>query len=170
VPSLATVLYAIDVPARGGATLFSNGLRAYEALPPDVQRELAGLQALHVYDYEEAPTRRPAQLPAKARQAVHPVLRRHEPTGRVALYVSRLMTWSIVGLPPSRSRELLEYLFDHQERPEFVHAHEWQAGDLAVWDNRCCNHGRSDFDPGERRRLRRITVLGDAPPRGIGPA
>jgi taurine dioxygenase len=61
------------------------------------------------------------------------------------------------------SRAALEFLFAHQERPEFVYAHQWRLGDFFLWDNRSCLHARTDFDPGERRRLRRVTVLGEKP-------
>jgi taurine dioxygenase len=57
----------------------------------------------------------------------------------------------------AESDALLERLFDHIERPEFIHAHKWTPGDLVIWDNRCTNHARNDF-PAEPRLLRRYTV------------
>ena len=162
-PSMATMLYALDVPGRGGNTLFANGFGAYDALPSEVKRRLSGRLALHAYDSQTNPTRRPEQAPPGANPVAHPIFRVHPTTGRVALYVNRLMTWSIVGLPPDESRRMLDFLFDHQERPEFVHEHVWKPGDLVVWDNRSCLHGRTDFDQSELRRLRRVTVLGDKP-------
>jgi taurine dioxygenase len=158
-PSMGTLLYALDIPGHGGDTLFGNVFLAFQALPPDIKQRLAGRQALHVYDYETHPTRRPRELPPNALRAVHPIFRLHPPTGRTALYVNRLMTWSIVDMDPAESRETLQYLFEHQERAEFVHTHRWEPGDLVLWDNRSCIHARTDFDPSESRRLRRITVL-----------
>jgi taurine dioxygenase len=163
VPSMATMLYAIDVPGRGGNTLYANGYRAFDALPEALRQRLAGRRALHAYDYENSPTRRPARMPANSKPVTHPIFRTHPSTGRVALYVNRLMTWSIIDMPAQESRETLEILFDHQERPEFVYEHVWEAGDLMLWDNRSCLHARTDFDPRECRRLRRITVMDDAP-------
>ena len=93
----------------------------------------------------------------------HPVFRTHPVTGRKALYVNRLMSDHIVGMPIEESNEILNFLFDHAEKPEFVHAHQWKVGDLILWDNRCSLHARSDFDASERRKLRRITVLGEKP-------
>ena len=90
-------------------------------------------------------------------------MRTHTPTGRKALYVNRLMTWSILGLSPEQSRETLSLLFEHQEKPEFVYEHVWAPGDVILWDNRSCLHARTDFDSSERRRLRRVTVLGEKP-------
>lgn len=157
-PSIGTLLYAIDVPKSGGDTVFGNSLLAYDALSPALKRRLAGRRALHVYDYEADPTRRPPQLPANAVCAVHPIFRPHPPTGRISLYVNRLMTWSILDMDPDESRETLEALFAHQEREEFLYRHRWRPGDLALWDNRSCIHARTDFDPRERRRLRRVTI------------
>jgi len=162
-PSMATMLYAIDVPGHGGNTLFANGFSAYDALPNELKLRLSGRWALHAYDYQANPTRRPEQAPPGANAVAHPIFRIHPSTGRVALYVNRLMARSIVGLPPEESRRTLDFLFDHQEKPQFVHEHVWKPGDLVVWDNRSCLHGRTDFDPGETRRLRRITVMGERP-------
>jgi taurine dioxygenase len=102
-------------------------------------------------------------LPTDVKQYAHPILRTHAPTGRRSLYVNRLMTWSILGLSPAQSRKMLSRLFDHQERPEFVYEHVWTPGDVILWDNRSCLHARTDFDSSERRRLRRVTVLGEKP-------
>jgi len=158
-PPIATMLYAMDIPERGGNTLFANGFRAYDALPIDVRDRLLARRALHLYDYQTYPTRRPTVRPPGAKQACHPLFRVHGPTGRRALYVSRLMTWSIVDMDADESRVTLDGLFRHQESPEFVYEHVWQPGDLVVWDNRSCIHGRTDFAPTEARRLRRVTML-----------
>jgi taurine dioxygenase len=162
-PAMASTLYAIEVPSRGGNTRYANGFRAYETLPDDIKRRLAGKRALNVYDYVGNPTLRAEILPPDVKQYAHPVFRTHLPTRKKSLYVNRLMTWSIVGMPDNESREVLEFLFDHQEKPEFVYEHVWRPGDVILWDNRSCLHARSDFDPGERRRLRRVTVLGEKP-------
>ena len=162
-PAMASMLYAIEVPSRGGNTLYANGFAAYAALPPELKRRLAGKRALNVYDYEGNPTHRAAALPPGAKQYAHPIFRTHPPTGRKALYVNRLMTWSILDMSPGESRATLAFLFDHQERPEFVYEHVWSPGDVVLWDNRSCLHARTDFDAAERRRLRRITMLGETP-------
>jgi taurine dioxygenase len=159
-PSMATLLYAIEVPHHGGNTLFANMYAAYDALPDDIKQRIAGLKALNVYDYEGNPTKRGA-VRGGAPSFAHPVVRTHPATGRKALYVNRLMTHSIVGLPSEESDRLLALLFDHQEQPRFVYEHVWTPGDLIMWDNRCTLHARSDFDATERRLLRRVAVLGE---------
>ena len=162
-PAMASMLYAIEIPASGGNTLYANGFKAYDALPDEVKRRLAGKRALNVYDYEGAPRQRAEALPPDVKKYAHPVFRTHAPTKRKSLYVNRLMTWSIEGLSPKESRDTLEFLFAHQERPEFIYEHAWTPGDVVLWDNRSCLHARTDFDPNDRRRLRRVTVSGDKP-------
>jgi taurine dioxygenase len=159
-PSMATLLYAIEVPHHGGNTLFANMYAAYDALPDDIKQRIVGLKALNVYDYEGNPTKRGA-VREGAPSFAHPVVRAHPATGRKALYVNRLMTHSIVDLPSEESDRLLALLFDHQEQPRFVYEHVWTPGDLILWDNRCTLHARSDFDATERRLLRRVAVLGE---------
>ena len=83
---------------------------------------------------------------------MHPIFRTHDETGRKAIYVNRLMTVGIVDMPKEESDPLLEAIFDHSERPEFVYTHSWRVGDLLVWDNRCSMHARTDF-PSDQRRL-----------------
>ena len=162
-PAMASMLYAMEIPSRGGNTLYANGFRAYDALSGEMKESLKGKRAVNVYDYVGNPTHRADSLPPDAKQYAHPILRNHTPTGRKALYVNRLMTWSILGLSPEQSRKTLPLLFDHQEKPEFIYEHVWAPGDVILWDNRCCLHARTDFDSSERRRLRRVTVLGEKP-------
>lgn len=162
-PAAGSMLYAIEVPSEGGDTLFANAYLAYETLSDAIKRRLEGKKALHAYDYDSAATKRGGELAGGAPSYVHPVVRTHPATGRKALYVNRLMTRRIEGLPAAESEELLEFLFNHQERPEFVYAHVWRPGDLLMWDNRCTLHARTDFSAGERRLLRRVTILGEAP-------
>jgi taurine dioxygenase len=162
-PAMASMLYAIEVPCSGGNTLFANGYLAYETLPEDVKRRIAGRRALHAYDYDNASTIRGATLRDDVPCYAHPVVRTHPATGRKALYVNRLMTRHIEGLAAAESEELLNLLFAHQERPEFIYEHVWRPGDLVMWDNRCALHARTDFSPDERRLLRRVTILGEKP-------
>jgi taurine dioxygenase len=93
----------------------------------------------------------------------HPLVRTHPATGRKALYVNRLMTIGIEGLPEAESDALLSVLFEHQENPVFVYEHVWRVNDLLMWDNRCALHARTDFSNDERRLMRRVTVLGERP-------
>ena len=164
-PCAATLLYAIEIPSQGGNTLFANMYAAYDALPVELKTKLAGLKAVHVYDYDANPTKptKGGAVRADAPRFAHPIVRTHPATGRRALYLNRLMTDHIVGWPRDESDALLARLFDHQENPEWIYEHRWQVGDLVMWDNRSSVHARSDFDASERRLLRRSVVLGEVP-------
>jgi taurine dioxygenase len=167
-PSAATILYAIEVPSRGGNTLFASAYAAYETLPEEWKHRLEGLRAMHVYapGYTDNRTARMLMKTASepgARAFAHPLVRTHPVTRRRALFVNRLMTACVVDVPPAESDEILLYLFAHQEQPRFVYEHVWTPGDLLIWDNRCTLHARTDFSAAERRMLRRVAILGEKP-------
>jgi len=108
-------------------------------------------------------TCRLASLTLVAALFAHPLARTHPATGRKALYVNRLMTHHIEGLPEAESERLLALMFETIERPEFIYEHRWRVGDLLLWDNRCALHARRDFNPEENRWMRRVTIQGDRP-------
>ena len=159
-PAIATMLYAMEIPSEGGNTIFANMFAAYDALPDDVKTRLAGLKAMHVYDYASNPTTRGAVIKEGTPHYAHPVVRVHPGNGRKALYVNRLMTDHIVGLDRQESDKLLDYLFDHSEQKQFLYEHVWTPGDLLIWDNRSCTHARTDFSAAERRLMRRVAIVG----------
>jgi taurine dioxygenase len=163
-PAMGTMLYSIEIPAEGGNTLFANGYAAYDALPPEVQKIIEGKKAVQVYDYGGGVLDRKHMVAPEAGMSfAHPVARSHPATGRKALYVNRLMTHHIEGLPEEEGERLLELMFSTLERPQFIYEHRWRVGDLLLWDNRCSLHARRDFNPGENRWLRRVTIKGDRP-------
>ncbi|MFT5538860.1 MAG: taurine dioxygenase [Alphaproteobacteria bacterium] len=158
-PSRATLLYAIEVPKTGGDTLFASGTAAYDALDAETKALLMGRNALQ--GFLHGTTLRANNTPHKSFS--HPAVRVIPETQRKSLFLSRLMSFAIEGLDPAQSESLLARLLDHMERPEFVYAHKWWPGDLLVWDNRTTVHARTDFDPNERRLLRRFATQGEQP-------
>ncbi|HUK61441.1 MAG TPA: TauD/TfdA family dioxygenase [Stellaceae bacterium] len=163
VPDKGTFLYSVEVPKTGGNTLFANCYTAYETMPAALRDRLDGRRAFHHYNYGSV-QRDDDKGVAAFSEATHPVFRTHEETGRKAVYVNRLMTRSVLDLPEEESDRLLAQVFDHSENPEWVYAHEWRVGDVILWDNRCSMHARTDFSPGERRLLLRVTVKGEVVP------
>ena len=163
IPHTATLLYAVEIPSVGGNTLFASGNSAYDTLPEDLRAPLEGQKAFHHYNYGSVQKGDGKGTPAFSK-SVHPVFRTHSETGRKAIYVNRLMTEGIVDMPTEQSSALLERLFDHSERAEFVYEHVWRTGDLLMWDNRCSMHARTDFPGGERRLLWRTTIASDERP------
>jgi taurine dioxygenase len=158
-PSRATLLYAIEVPKRGGDTMFASTTAAYESLDDDTRRLLGGRNALQGFLHGTTLRR---DNTAHKRYS-HPAVRVVPETGRKSLFLSRLMTFAIEGLPEEESDALLERLFGLIESPEFVYVHKWRPGDLLIWDNRSTVHARTDFDPNERRLLRRFATRGEKP-------
>ena len=159
-PTRATALHAIEIPDKGGETCFANMYLAYETLPDDIKIKIEGHQALNTYEYG-ATHSEVKKLDENAPTAIHPVVRTIPETGRKSLFVSRLMTDKIIGLPDCESRELLNRISDHCEQPKFSYQHQWQVGDILMWDNRCSTHARRDFDASQRRLMKRI-ALADA--------
>jgi taurine dioxygenase len=163
VPSKGTFLYSVEIPSHGGNTLFASGYAAYQALDPAVRDRLEGRKALHHYHFGSTQRGDAKGVEAFAEQT-HPVFRTHEETGRKAVYVNRLMTVKVLDLPDEESDRLLNHVWDHSERPEFVYEHVWRVGDLLLWDNRCSTHARTDFPSTERRLMLRTTVKGTTRP------
>ena len=162
-PHKATLLYSVEIPTYGGDTLFASGTAAYDTLDAATKKRLNGLKAVNYYVYNSV-KRNDKQAVDASSQAVHPVVRTHDETGRKALYVNRLMSVRIEGMDEAESEPLLSMLFDHSEKPEFVYTHVWRKGDLIVWDNRNSSHARTDFPADQRRLLLRTTVKGTCRP------
>ena len=168
-PCMAAMLYGMEIPSHGGETIFANMYRAYEALPDDLKRAVEGRKAINIFEYSDTDGYGASamelfpELPPGSKHYAHPVVRTHPATGRKALYVNRGMTLCLEGMARADSDALLKRLFDHQEQPRFQYSHSWRPGDLVMWDNRCTLHARADFPAGERRMLRRVTVLGEKP-------
>jgi len=163
VPHNGTLLYSLEIPSYGGDTLFASGYAAYESLEPAIKQKLEGRRAFHHYNYGTT-TRGGAGGVEAFSESVHPVFRTHDETGRKAIYVNRLMTVRIEDMPQAESDALLNALFDHSEKPEFVYRHVWRVSDLIVWDNRCSMHARDDFPSDQRRLMLRTTVKGTKRP------
>ena len=162
-PAKGAVLYALEIPSRGGNTLFADTAAAYDSLPPDLQAEAERMQILFLYDYEKNANHKAPTDWGDAPRYIHPAVVIHPETGRRSLLVNRLMADSIVGMNRAESDAMIERLCQATERPEHIYEHEWQVGDLVIWDNRATLHARTDFDPAERRVLRRIAIRGARP-------
>lgn len=169
IPPRATVLYALEVPrAHGlvlGDTCFANAAAAWDALPADMRRHIDGRSA--VFDFTGRQRSRPvsAETVAQYPPVEHPIVRRHPRTGRESLYVMRDDCTAVSGLPDDEAKHLVNALADHILRPEFVYRHQWQEGDLLMWDNCTVQHkALADYGPDQRRCMHRTTI-GGAPPK-----
>jgi taurine dioxygenase len=158
-PDKATFLYAVELPAAGGHTLFGNCYLAWDALPEGLRAALAGREVLQVYDYTVREKPDLDRLEG-VRHCWQPAAVIHPVTGKTALYVDRLMTAAISGYDRAASNALLADIYPYVERVDYEHV--WRLGDYVIWDNRCSVHARTDFDPAERRLLKRGKIDGEA--------
>lgn len=171
--ALANVLYALKVPMRDGRPLgdtqFRNMHAAYEGLPADIKRRLAGRTATHDFaKFWDMMRARPgsqrapltAEQRAKKPPVPQPILRTHPITGRTILYCNPGYAMRIDGMDERESNELLEFLFAHQERPEYFYAHKWAEHQVLMWDNIGTVHNAvADYRPDEPRYMRRVQVM-----------
>ena len=150
-PSRAAVLHGIRVPEVGGDTLFADMGAAFGLLPDDVKRRLVGVTAIHDWSigaYAAKYGDRLAALRAAHPPVEHPVVIRHPATGRPTLFVNRLFTRELVGLPAEEGAALLEGLCGMVDLPEVQVRWHWEPGSVALWDNVACNHyGANDYYP-----------------------
>ncbi len=165
-PPMATMLIARELPPHGGDTLFASGYAAYDALSERLKQLLLTLRAVNSSAKAERTRTREDLAPGEGRrvlEAEHPVIRTHPETGRKALYANGGHTMRFAGMTEEESSGLLEYLFQHQVRPEFTCRFRWQPGSVAFWDNRCAMHNPVNDYHGFRRLLHRVTLAGDRP-------
>jgi taurine dioxygenase len=169
-PPMATMLIAREVPPFGGDTLFASGAAAHEALSEGMRRLLGPLRAVNSSAKADVTKTREDRLKDNARadarrvyEAEHPVVRTHPETGRRALYVNAGHTTRFLDMTEAESAPLLEWLYQHQVRPEFTCRFAWTPGSLAFWDNRCVLHNPVNDYHGYRRVMHRVTLAGDVP-------
>jgi len=168
-PPMATLLLARELPPVGGDTLFASQVAAYEALSDGMKALLDPLRAVNASANPDIAATRAERIEAgsaaaaKRFEAVHPVVRTHPETGARALFVNRAHTVRFDGMTEAESAPLLDYLFRHQVRTEFVCRVRWRPGTLVLWDNRACQHYPLNDYHGHRRELYRVTLKGDEP-------
>ena len=160
-PYKYTFLYALELPSRGGNTMFSNMYKAYDAVPAVLKDKLKGKKALHIHEYNRAKQASSSGDISGIPHHYHPIFITHPDTGRKTLFVDRLMTTRIEGVSEAESDAILDQLYEIGERRDYIFEHVWQFGDFLMWDNRCTIHARTDFPKEERRLLRRCTVEGE---------
>ena len=170
-PSLASLLYAHDVPTIGGDTLWRSAYAAYDALSAPLQALLENLTAEHdflhaygrIFRAQENSAERIRRAQIDNPPVIHPVIVLHPVTGKRLLYVNPTFTTRIRELGEAESDAILKLLFEHLQKPEFHVRVRWRQNDLVMWDNRSTQHyATSDYYPAYRR-MHRITVGGDRP-------
>lgn len=165
-PSMGAVLRARELPAIGGDTLWADAAAAYDGLSEDVKQRIAGRTATHdlLFDFGDRidPARRAAMAAAFPPQH-HPIVRTHPETGARVLFVNASFTSRIDGLEDAEGATLLAHLLDQFKVPEYHVRFTWSPNAVAIWDNRATQHYPvADYWPA-RRRMERVTIMGDTP-------
>ena len=161
-PATGSVLYMVEMPRDNANTYWANLRVAYDALPDETKRRIEDLNA--VYDYlarqstydDEKPMSE--ELRRRTPPVAHPIVAAHPVSGLKSLYLDPTTTVGIDGLPEAEGRELLDALNRHATQPEFVYTHDWQIGDVVMWDNGFLLHRRDQFDANQNRLLKRTTI------------
>ena len=170
IPPKATMLYAQELPPAGGDTLFANMYQAYDTLSDRMKEILGSLRGLYVGDqplklgnFTGAKSMK-QQDPGKTKvHTYHPIIRTHPDSKNKALYIGGHAV-EIEGMTKEESTPILNYLKSHSTRPEFICRLKWSPGTIAIWDNRCTQHYAVDDYAGFRRRMHRITIIGEEAP------
>src|SRR5262245_47244978 len=168
-PPKFTMLYAVAVPDKGGATSVCNSRAAYEALPEELKRKIDGMKTENTLISSARfkianPDILKEQLASKTPPTVQPLVRTHPETGSKAVWFHKSKTERVIGMTPEDTQDFLQDLTDRVTQPEFCYAHQYQVGDLLIIDDRQSQHkAGSDFDQSQHRRLYRMLVRGDRP-------
>ena len=169
-PPMGSMLLSREVPPFGGDTMFANQYLAYESLSSVMKNILDGLVGISSSARADVSKTREDRIKSNGKDSVpqefraeHPIVRTHPETGRKALYVNTAHTAGIKGMADEESAPILEYLFQHQVKPEFTCRFQWEPNAIAFWDNRCTQHNPVNDYHGYRRIMNRITLKGDKP-------
>jgi taurine dioxygenase len=170
VPSLGSILRAVELPAVGGDTLFADMAAAYRGLPDEMKEKIDGKLAVHDFGHFRTGLRRAGKSEEEIEafnkaypKVEHPIVRAHPETGAKAIYVNAAFTQHIVGMEKAESDALLAGLYARAAIPEYQCRFRWSPGALAFWDNRASQHyAASDYWPAVRR-MERATIIGDRP-------
>ena len=167
-----SMLYAIEVPAKGGDTSLCGMAAAYDALPKDLRDSIQTKTIKHDGTYNSGGFLRKGLRedndPMTCEGQPHPIVCAHPRNGRPVLYLGRRKNAYVVGLEREASESLLDSLWEFAALSENSYTHQWRVGDLLLWDNRSTMHRRDPFDSTARRLMQRTQIRGASPPANYG--
>jgi len=172
-PPKAALLYGMEIPPKGGETLFTNTAHLIRTMAPELRERLSKLTCRHIFAYRRHYGSPDAKTSSKKlaeedlnRTEIcdHPVLSRHPWSEQLFLAVNTRAPRSILGVSEDESRAIVRQLAELIERPENVYRHVWEKGDVVFWDNYLLQHARTAFDSSERRTLRRCQIAHELEP------
>jgi alpha-ketoglutarate-dependent taurine dioxygenase len=165
-PMKAIMLYGVEVAQRGGHTLFTHTGRVLDRLSPATVDLLKSSQVRHQFHYGDVDYGQgvDAKVEKITVSHVHPAIAQHPWSDQRIVMISQATATDIVGLAQERSRAVIDEVNQALSDPAFVYEHHWAEGDLVIWDNLLLQHARPDFDPSERRTLRRCALAHELEP------
>jgi len=163
-PATGAMLYAVELPPEGGTTSWVDLSGGYTALPDRLKDLVDGRHGVFSYvkrlaGYQGVDRVISAEAKRKTPPVFHPLAHTHPVTGRRALYLDSTTTIGIEGMDDATGSALLEEIYGIATRSEFVYRHDWQVGDVVMWDNGMTMHRREPFDPAARRLMKRTTIF-----------
>ena len=166
IPPLATLFTPFKLSKTGGDTVFANTYAAYEDLPDEEKARLDGLHVIHTMQAALFPAMRDCTPEEFAVWSSYPKRRHplvwHHRSGRKSLVLSTSCS-HIENMHPSESHDLLEQLMRHATQDKYLYRHNWQMGDLVIWDNTGAMHRVMPFDRTSGREFHRCTLNGEEP-------
>jgi alpha-ketoglutarate-dependent taurine dioxygenase len=163
-PATGAALYALELPPSGGETFWVDLRAAYTGMPRPLRAKINGKRGIFDYTKRLAGYGRETdrQISEEAQRLTPPVthalVRAHPETGDRSLYLDSTTTIGIDYMDTTSGLTLLDEVYEHATHNEFVYAHQWQVGDLVLWDNGVTMHRRTPFDPSARRLMKRMTM------------
>jgi len=162
-PPRASLLYSIEIPPTGGNTWLAGMYDALDHLPSTLRREIEGRRIKHDGTYNSAGYVRQGLVesddPVTCAGTFHPAICRHRETGREVLFLGRRRNAYVEGLSLEQSERLLDDLWQHATADHLSYSHQWQVGDVLMWDNRATLHRRDPFDNQARRYMLRTQTM-----------
>ena len=180
-PNRGALLRAVVCAEEDGLTGFGDLAKAYDALDQATKDLLEKIEVAYAFSMQRRHMRfvdlegyvpgafspkNPAQMNfPNFPEIAYPAVVTHPVSGRKVLeiveqFLERVITPHKAGLSNDEAVDLLQTLVDHTRKPEFHYFHQWQQGDMVLWDNWRAMHCTTGTKPGMARVIHRTTIDG----------
>lgn len=171
-PLSFTSIYPLVFPKSARETSYIDMAAVYSKLPDELKSYVETATAVHegkmrykvqASDIDKSLAELLDRIHNEVPPVNHPAVIQHPVTGEKILYISSGFTTKLAGLSYEENERVMQALFDFAEKPEHIHTHYWEEGDLIIWDNRPLVHKASSIQPGEKSKSYRIGIYDDLP-------
>jgi taurine dioxygenase len=157
-PIASISLYAMVLPKESSPTDFANGVRAAETIPPELHERFEDAEALFLIDFAGGDSRYSEESASpEAPRATQKVLYPEPISGKDSLIIDELFMDKVVGWSRDESEEARRIAHQHLYAPDNTYRHEWEVGDLVIWNNLSLQHGRPQLPSTDERTHRRVS-------------